>query len=379
MVKKIFQENKRIIIIFAIWWIVINAFAFLSLNRLHLDQSQDLAMPWPQVRMNYSYKLAQGPDSFMGMHVRKQSWKNLDIAKSGYNYVTNTIATNLVVFPLYPFSIRYLGNIFSIDYSLAGFFISNISILISVLVFYKLAQIDFKKAIAERAVLYLLIFPTAFFFTMIYTESLFLLLSLLVFYFALRRQWLLVGLVGFLASLTRISAIFLFLPILYEYFQQEKRFKLNSLFLALIPIGVISFFLYHYYQYGDFFIYFKALKNWDREFLNFSNVLLSSSSSQQTVNSTLEIFFEVIAVAACVLAIRRIRTSYYLYLVISVVIPLLSGSVISTNRYILVMFPLFILFARFGENLYFDRLYTFISILLLSFSTLLLVNYFWIG
>lgn len=362
---------KKLFLVFAIWWIVINTFAFFSMQRLHLSPDLD---PVKQRRVSeYTYfKPLEKFENFVGIHARRQSLAHYIIAQQGYSQYVS------VFFPLYPFLIKS-GNMVGLDYILTGFIISNIALFLSVVVFYKLAALEFKKEISERSVFYLLIFPTAFFLTMVYTESLFLLLSLLTFYFALKRRWLLVGIFGLLATLTRVTGIYLFLPILWEYWHQEKRIKPDIIFLLLIPFAVISFFTYHAQKFGNFFIFLEGQKAWNREFLNFSHLFGPYPSVAEKMNFSLEVFAIVILVAACILAFKRIRFSYWLYLILSAVIPPLSGSFESTIRYMLVLFPMFIVFSQLGENPYFDRLYTFVAILLLSFSTLLIVNYFWVG
>ena len=378
MLHTFFKENKRIIAIFFVWWIVINSFAFLSLNRFDLGPDKDVVNPRPaEYFLSNFYNDPDESNSFVGMHTRRLSRRYLRDAQSGYNTIIDNKASNLGDFPLYPLSIRYLGTALSIDYRLAGFLISNIALFLSVLVFYRLVQFDFSKKIAERSVWYLLIFPVSFFFTMVHTESLFLLLSLLVFYFALKKKWLMCGIIGFLAALTRVEGVLLFIPMLWEYFHQEKKVRPNIVSLALIPAGLAVFFLYHYFLVGDFFAFLKIQKSWDRTLFDFSNIIPSFSSGPQIAHSSFEIFFVVVLLAACLLAFsKRIRTSYFLYIIASVALPLLTGTFENMARYGLVIFPIYIVFAQLGKNRDFDRVYTFISVLLLAFSTILIVNYF---
>jgi Gpi18-like mannosyltransferase len=55
-------------------------------------------------------------------------------------------------------------------------------------------------------IIFLLIFPTAFFLNAVYTESLFLFLSLATFYYALKKNFFSAGIFGFFASLTRLAS-----------------------------------------------------------------------------------------------------------------------------------------------------------------------------
>lgn len=366
------KENKRIIFIFTIWWIAINGFAFLSFTRFSNFNSSVVSRQNPclMALSDPFYKSIRESDFFIRMHVKEQSWQHLAIVEHGYkNISVESRCTDLVHFPLYPLLIRYLGNIFSIDYMVMGLLISNISIFLSVLIFYKLARFDQKEEVAERSVFYLLIFPTAFYFTMLYTESLFLLLSLLVFYFALKRKWLLVGIIGFFASLTRITGIFLFLPLIIEYFHQEKKLKPSISFLTLIPAGLASFLTFHHFLTNDFFAFLKAQQNWNRNFFDFGHVFdsLTSPRPHVVVTSYLELIVIVVVLIACISGFKRLRTSYFIYLLLSILIPVSSGILEGIPRYMSVVFPLFLLFTKLGDKPYFDRLYTLASILLLAF------------
>src|SRR5258708_29041668 len=76
-----------------------------------------------------------------------------------------------------------------------------------------LARLDLPRERAERAVVLTAVFPFAFFFGVVYTESLFLLLTVLSFYGFRTRRWWLGGAAGALATATRVNAI-LMLPAL---------------------------------------------------------------------------------------------------------------------------------------------------------------------
>jgi Gpi18-like mannosyltransferase len=138
-----------------------------------------------------------------------QAWNRWDtghfisIATLGY---TNVVKT--AFFPLYPLLIR--GLMVAVHNPLiAGLLISDVSGLIALLVLYQLVHEDFGHERALRTVLYLALFPTAFFLMAAYNEALFLCLSLLSFYSMRHSKWWLAGLCGFCACLTRSAGLFL--------------------------------------------------------------------------------------------------------------------------------------------------------------------------
>jgi hypothetical protein len=107
----------------------------------------------------------------------------------------------------------------------AGLIISNVAGLAMLTVLYRLVEEDFDSEHAYRTVLYLSVFPTAFFLATAYSESLFLFIALLSFYNMRRGHWWTAGLLGLLASLTRQVGLFLLIPFYCEYLRQRGDFK----------------------------------------------------------------------------------------------------------------------------------------------------------
>lgn len=217
--KKFWQKHKTVIILFICWWIAINVFGFLVAHRFNLQP--DTAYIW----MGDEWWPEDGR-SFVNIHARWDSWFYIDIAENGYSCPPATLC-NAVFFPLYPFLIKLVGSLPGINYYLAGFLISSLALFGGVIAFYNLLLLKYPPQIAKRAIWFLLIFPTTFFFTAIYTESLFLFLSVLCFYFAFKNKWKAAGIFGLLASLTRVTGVLLFIPILWEFFSRNKKLTLK--------------------------------------------------------------------------------------------------------------------------------------------------------
>lgn len=204
------------------------------------------------------------------IYVLWQSWYRWDtgyyvgIAQHGYDMFMKT-----AFFPLY--SIFIWGFMLFIHNSLiAGFVVSSLADLGVLIVLYRLVAEDFDTERAERAVLYLSLFPTAFFLLAAYNESAFLCMSLLSFYFLRHGRWWLAGLLGLLAGLTRSAGLLLALPFCYEYLYQ-RQFKLSKLrfdvlAVLLIPLGVALYSLYCYYRFHDFLAFSHAQATWFRYF-----------------------------------------------------------------------------------------------------------------
>ena len=124
----------------------------------------------------------------------------IDIATKGYQ------GTDMAFFPLYPFLIRVVGA-FAGNHLIAGLLISNASFFFGLLYLYKLLEHEYDRTVARRAIFYISIFPSAVFFSAVYTESLFFMLTVASFYYMRAHRWWLAGVIGFFAALTRVEGI----------------------------------------------------------------------------------------------------------------------------------------------------------------------------
>src|SRR5579883_35956 len=189
------------------------------------------------------------------------TWNHWDAANyvriAQYGYQSKF---DLAFFPLFPLLISAFSySPASWSYLAVGTLLSNVALLGAMLVIYQLVVETEGEQVAYRTILYLCIFPTAFFFFAAYNESLFLLLTLGAF-MALRRQaWWLAGILGFLASLTRSIGVLLVLPYLYElwlsresFMSSRQRFILKLLPIVLIPLGTLLYCIFCWKVSGDF-------------------------------------------------------------------------------------------------------------------------------
>ncbi len=365
---------KKVIFILLFWLLIINIFALLVLNRFNLKG--DTAYAW----INSSVTVQEQSWNLITPHSRWDSLFYTDIAQNGYYFTLDNVYSNIVFFPLYPFIIRVISPLLFGNFVLAGWFVSILSLAGAIIVFYKLLK-DFHPDIdPETPIFYLLIFPTAFFLNAVYSESLFLFLSLLTFYYALKGHFGPAVFVGFLAAITRITGILLFIPVLYEFWKKNKTHKFLSLSifpLLLIPLGTFLFFLYHYFVFGDFFLYLKIQSAWGRAF-QFNKDHFLFFSNPAIINFFLDIFFTGFALFSTYHVFKQKWISYGLYILATLSVALSTGTLISIGRFILVLFPIYIVLATI-KNFYFEKIYTLGSLLLFALNIMLFVNWYWAG
>ncbi|MFA6392413.1 MAG: mannosyltransferase family protein [Patescibacteria group bacterium] len=364
---------KKVFLITLVWFLVINAFSLIALNRLNLEK--DSAYQWI---IDSDAKVEQQTWNPTVSHAQWDSFWLISVVDKGYQYTEGKLS-NIVFFPAYPALIKLLSLIFG-EYILSGWVVSAVFLFLAMLMFYKLVHEFHPKINPYYPIIFLLLFPTAFFLNAVYTESTFLFFSIATFFYLLKRKFWLAGLFGMFAALTRINGILLIIPFIWELYQHlrvSKKTKFTFLSSLLVPLGTAIFFFYHYIRFGDFLLFFKIQKMWGRGFSP-DLAIFRFDNPQMIVNFALDVSFIIFGIIASIFVIRRIRTSYGLYTLAAIAVPLISGTIMGIGRFILVLFPLFILPATFKNEM---SRYVWISISsgMLALYTLLFVNNYWAG
>src|SRR6185295_9838523 len=155
---------------------------------------------------------------------------------------------NLVFYPLYPWLVRAAAYI-TCNYLTAVFVVSGIASVAAALLLQRLARLDESPAVARNAVWFLLIFPTSYFLHIGYTESLFLALTLGCILAARLNKWWLAGLLGALASLTRVNGLLLAPVLVVEALSQlnlKRRIDFRWLWIGIVPSGFLAYLWLNY-------------------------------------------------------------------------------------------------------------------------------------
>ena len=137
------------------------------------------------------FTVFQGPNPFWDRFARYDSGWYYGIASGGYAFVEGG-RSNLAFFPLYPTLMGVGGRLLGgeqQDFYFAGIVISWLSFALAMPLLYRLALLDLPSDSAIRATTFAAVFPSAYFFGVVYSEALFL-LTLVGAVLALRtRHW----------------------------------------------------------------------------------------------------------------------------------------------------------------------------------------------
>ena len=289
----------------------------------------------------------------------------IDIARDGY--VTSDVSSKdqwcwIVFYPLYPWTIRLISVIVR-DYVLAAHVISLVGTIASALLLQRLAELDFEKNLARSAVIFMLIFPTAYFFNAVYTESLFIPIMLGSFLAARKGRWALAGGLGALASMSRVNGMLLIPALAAEaytqYRESGRKIQKEWLWILVVAAGLLTYLAVNYYVWGDPFKFQKVLQEKWYKTLTWPWVGISTTMGVMTnwknpleahLVGFQEFFFIVLGFVCLVWCWKRTRPSYAVWVTLNWLLVTSTSWIQSTPRYVLSLFPIFFLFAKVAEK-----------------------------
>lgn len=317
------------------------------------------------------------------------------IAENGYEKTPFNTDTphNWAFFPLFPVVWGLTAKLTG-ELPLTGMILSHIFFLLGLVFMYKAAvAFDFSKAVADRALFYLAIFPTSYFFSLPVTESLFLFLTSCSLYNAKRGRWWVAGLLGALASATRVTGIFILPALMVLYWQtfggdwrrqeswRRAVWRKEVLSLGLVPLGIGGFMIYLYKITGNPLAFKDILSTWGRgtgffvvtlfEYLK-DPLLIASPWDFRLINFT----GAVLAIVCGVWLLKWRQWTLGVYTLVCVLAALSSLILQSQARYAMVLFPMFLVLAKAGERPRVDQTIRTISIALLCLMTVLFAAHF---
>jgi hypothetical protein len=246
------------------------------------------------------------------------------------------------------------------SYLLVGTLISNAALLGTLLIIYHLIVDAVGDHAAQRTLLYICIFPTAFSFFISYNEALYLLLVTGTFLAIQQRNWWLAGLVGLLATLTRLDGILLIIPYLYELWTQRASLDsyFHALLYTLLPvtlflIGTTIYAIYCWQAFGDLLAIAKAPGAWSHSLiwswqalaeLFWTHPQPSATQASLILNLGATLGFILLAI----LGWRKIRTSYSIWQCCLLLFMLTTigigntSNLLSNQHFVLTLFPGFL-------------------------------------
>jgi len=275
--------------------------------------------------------------------------------------------------PLYPSTIwvvkQLVGNTI-----VAGLLVSTVFSFLAVYFLFSLTKLLFNKTVAFYTSLIFILFPTGFYLSLIYSEALFLFLVLAFFYYLFKRQYFLAGLFSLFIPLSRPVGMYILIPFilffLLDRLKQKKVLLLPS-FDRPVKITIFPQVVSLLFPFLGLGIYFMIMAHFTGGFLS-GVTSLSSIGSWQITNilspdiflktlfssnltlhgfqtSIIDRLFFLSFVVSLPFLYKKLDKTLFIYALLLGSVPLF-GSFMAYTRYLLPVFPLFIVLALLFSN-----------------------------
>ncbi len=324
-------------------------------------------------------------------------WQRFDalhytrIAATGYSDEQDSVFP-----PLYPSLVRLMALPWQNSHTAnmaAAVIVANLACLGLFILLHKVAARELGAEHATRTVIYFALFPTAFFLFAPYTESLFLLLALGSLWAARRGRWGQAGVLGLLASLTRLTGWVLVVPLAYEFWRQQRgqgHWKvaptssplqiISEGTAVLLPgVGTFLFIVYRWavglpslgHIYAEYWYQQTGIPGYDL-LRALQTMFLDGPARRAGSTGEFTLWFDffcaLLLLATTVLTFRRLGITWGLYAAMMLFFMLLPTSTLkplySFSRYTLAFFPVFMLLAQWGQDSRANRLIFYSSVIL---------------
>jgi len=352
--------------------------------------------------------------SLVGLWRRWDALWYVRVATHGYVWQPPPRQSDLAFFPLYPLAIRALTRVTPLAADEAGLLVAAVAFAAALYLLHRLVARDLGPLVAERAVSYLGLFPTALFFFAAYSEALYLACSLGCVYALRLRRWWVAGLCGLAAALTRQLGVLLLVPFAVEYWEARAlaraptrgregaradtrtRPRLADLPAGLlIPAGTLAFVAYLQLKVGNGLLFLRAQAAWARAtappwagaVLSLRHLASARYRIPLRALNGLDLSFLALFLLLVLVGAPRLPRSYTAYAVavlLAVLVTPATGprqplALLSVSRFGVTLFPPFVALALLGRHRAADRLILGLSVALLSLFTVIFVRGQWVA
>lgn len=404
---------RNIILLWLGWIIVLYGIQVIVPKRIDLKRP-DQAVGWSATETTTAIK-RNNPllaDPFLNEQVAWDSEYYLSIALNGYDdrskgmdWITSEDgderSLNYAFFPFYPLVMKPIIAVLRpvteqmtdlARGSLAGVIVSLLGTLAAMMALYDLAGTDAGERERFRAVAYLLVFPSAFFMAMVYTEGLFMGIAFVSLALSKRGNWLAASLLAMIAPWTRAVGVALSIPLAVRWLgrvdrQQALRPQISGRFLAqglMAALPVVSYLAWRFSNLGRGW---EITQEWfGRAEFNVVQTIESyqwhlehaANFPESQVYFALEFFLLALALVTTLVYLRK-DPAIALFGLAVIVLSAFSGSAQGLARYVLPVPAIYLVLARLGRNPAFDRTWTLASGFAMGLSAVLFAFDFWVG
>ncbi len=304
----------------------------------------------------------------------------VDVAQNGYSYDPGQ-QSSIAFFPLYPALVRLVTLPFGNDRAaivVGALLVSNVALLAALAALVRLAATELEMPAARRVPMLLLVWPASVFLSAAYPTSLFILLAAVAFLAARRDRWREAGIASALATLTRPFGIAVAAALLIEVARRPRGDRLRPLaWLASAPAAGIAWWAYLTALSGQPWAFLLAQARFRRApsqpFAAVGELLDPAKYGFPYLVAGLFVLTLILVVVAW----RRLRPTLPAYATLVLAFMVASGTLSSSMRYELAMFPILFVVAVSERRVGFA--YTAVSTALCLVLSAMFARQFWIG
>ena len=308
------------------------------------------------------------------------------IVEHGYEQLGAQWHPSVAFFPLFPLIVKGLTFV-GMDTAWAGVVVNLLATIGACWFLVQIAELLLPKKKASRVLWLFLSFPTALLLGMFYTEALYCLTTFGAFYFYLKGKALPAGLMALLAGATRVPGILTGAVITVGFLYQRK-WKEALITGILTPLGVLVFMYYLKVNIGDalaFITIHKTYFSGEQASLNVFHTLWTwfdhirgnwTGHPYQLAQYLIPVIAYFYAWTITLIGIRKVRWELSLYSIITLVFLTITDGWTSMFRYILPLFPLYIVLAQL-QNKEVNRAWIIAGAVLMGFGATLFSMWFW--
>jgi Gpi18-like mannosyltransferase len=268
----------------------------------------------------------------------------------------------VVFYPLFPALVAAARWVLD-DPVLAAFVVSGAASLFVAPLLRRIVAADLGDARGMRAAVFLLIFPTAYFLHIGYTESLFLALAMGSFWCGRTNRWWAAGMLGVLAALTRVNGLVLIPALALEAWSAwradpQRRWRWRWLAVGGPLIGFAGYLALNLLVYGDPLAFagiqrehwFKALSAPWVGIAGTFRWIRGPDLDDALMLGWMELAFLALGLVGTAYSAFRFRPSWTAWMAGNWLLFASTGFVLSAPRYTLALFPLMAWFAVLADR-----------------------------
>ena len=306
---------------------------------------------------------------FLSVFNKNDAGWYLRIAENGYPFIKDPDVLKGFVngqlqqnswafFPLFPFLIYVVSALLAVSGPAAAFIVILLFSVVSYILFYECARVFLKDdGKAWYCTLLFIVFPFNYYYSMFYTEPLFLtfMLGALLAISYKKLYWLLLLLPALVLCRPNgmVVAFFVFIFFLWQYWKNispatplttaAKEIIISSLWFVAVPLTLLGYGWYQYKITGDFFAFSSAQYGWDRHDMFPLLALFRKGDLQNQFNSIYVCIILFFAVIFC----KKIPLPFQLLIWLTILLPLGRGSINGIPRYISILLPFYYIATKY--------------------------------